>query len=303
MPTDYSFAFYVIDPGNPPGWGTTLRPVNLTATDQNDNGNIGAGQGDTVGGFTVTNVWVGDTITVRIGLFQTATITGVTFYRDGAPPVFMPTDGSTLVTSSFRSATAVQTSTQYDLPPVPCFVAGTMIFTAKGPRAVETLQPGDMLLTRDCGMRPVRWVGQVTVDGRGRHAPIRFMPDVCGNSRALLVSPNHRMLITGWKAEMYFGEHEILIPAKKLVNGDTVCVSPCEKVTYVHVLLDRHEVIYAEGAATESLHPGDFLMASESDTKNEILTLFPELASDIGRAHWKSVRSIAHSREAALLAA
>lgn len=302
MPTNYSFAFYVIDPGNPPSRGTTLNPVTLTVTDQNDDGVIGVGQGDTVGGFAVSSVWVGDTITVRIN-GQNVLITGVTFYRVGAPAVFVPTDGTTLVQSSFRSSTFVQTSTEYTLPPVPCFVAGTMIFTSKGQRAVETLQPGDMLLTRDCGMRPVRWVGQVTVDGRGRYAPIRFMPEVCGNSRTLLVSPNHRMLITGWKAEMYFGEHEILIPAKKLVNGDTVCSAPCEQVTYVHLLLDRHEVIYAEGAATESLHPGDFLMASPSDTKSEILTLFPELATDIGRAHWKSVRCIARSREAVLLAA
>ncbi len=302
MPTNYSFAFYVIDPGNPPSRNTKLDPVTLAVTDQNDNGVIGTGQGDTVGGFAVTNVWVGDTITVRIN-GQNVVITGVTFYRDGAAPVFMPTDGTTLVTSSFQSSTFVETSTEYVLPPVPCFVAGTMIFTAKGPRAVETLQPGDMLLTRDCGMRPVRWVGQVTVDGRGRHAPIRFMPDIYGNSRALLVSPNHRMLITGWKAELYFGEHEILIPAKKLVNGETVCISPCEKVTYLHVLLDRHEVIYAEGAATESLHPGDFLIGSESVTKSEIMTLFPELATDLGRRHWKSVRSIAQSREAVLLAA
>ncbi len=302
MPNDFDFVFYVMDPGNPPNAGTTLNPVTLTATDQNENGALSGGEGDTIGGFTVTDVWVGDTITVRIG-FRSYTITGVTFYRDGATAVFMPTDGTTLVRSSFRSSTFVSESTQYDLPPVPCFVAGTMIFTAQGARAVETLQPGDLLLTRDSGMRPVRWVGQVTVDGRGRYAPIRFMPGVQGNNRALFVSPNHRMLVTGWKAEMYFGENEVLLPAKNMVNGDTICVAPCDRVTYVHVLLDRHEVIYAEGAATESLHPGDYLLAGASDTREEILSLFPELATDIGRAHWKTVRSIPRSREAKLLAA
>ena len=302
MPTNYDFAFYVMDPGNPPFLNTTLNPVTLSVIDQNDNGVIGVGQGDTVGGFAVTDVWIGDTITVRIGN-QNVLITGVTFYRAGAPAVFMPTDGTTLVPSTFRSSTFVLTSTQYELPPVPCFAAGTMIFTAQGARAVEALQPGDLVLTRDSGMRPVRWVGQVTVDGRGRFAPIRFMPGAHGNSSALLVSPNHRMLVTGWKAEMYFGEHEILIPAKNLVNGDTICTAPCEWVTYVHILMDRHEVIYAEGAATESLHPGDYLMSGASDTRTEILALFPELTTDAGRAHWKSVRSIARAREAMLLAA
>lgn len=302
MPTDYSFSFYAIDPGNPPARGSALNPITLTARDQNDNGSIGTTQADTIGGFTVTSVWVGDTITVRIG-GQNTTITGVTFYRAGAGPVFMPTDGTVLAASTFRSSTFVNTSTQFDLPPVPCFVAGTMIFTAKGARAVETLEPGDVLLTRDSGMRPIRWVGQVTVDGMGRFAPIQFMPDTLGNTKTLLVSPNHRMLMTGWRAEMYFGEREILVAAKTLVNGNTVRAAPCDRVTYVYILLDRHEVIYAEGAATESLHPGDYLMAGASETKAEILSLFAELGTDIGRSQWKSVRSIAKSREATLLVA
>jgi plastocyanin len=87
------------------------------------------------------------------------------------------------------------------------------------------------------------------------------------------------------------------------VNGDTVRIAPCETVTYVHVLLDRHEVIFAEGAATESLHPGDYMLAGASETRAEILALFPELETDPGCDQWKSVRSIAKSREAALLVA
>lgn len=302
MPTETSFSFYALDPGNPPTRGSKLKPMTLTARDQNDNGSIGTTQADTIGGFTVTSVWVGDTITVRNGA-QSTTITGVTFYRAGAGPLFMPTDGTVLVDATFWFSTFVNISTQFDLPPVPCFVAGTMIFTAKGARAVETLEPGDLLLTRDSGMRPVRWVGQVTVDGTGRFAPVRFMPDTQGNTKTLLVSPNHRMLMTGWRAEMYFGEREVLVPAKSLINGDTVRVVPCDSVTYVHILLDRHEVIFAEGAATESLHPGDYLMSGASETKAEILALFPELETEAGRSKWKSVRSVTKSREAMLLVA
>ncbi|OZB20057.1 MAG: hypothetical protein B7X55_01620 [Rhodobacterales bacterium 34-62-10] len=302
MPTETSFSFYALDPGNPPTRASKLKPITLTARDQNDNGSIGTTQADTIGGFTVTSVWVGDTITVRNG-GQSTTITGVTFYRAGAGPLFMPTDGSVLVDATFWFSTFVNISTQFDLAPVPCFVAGTMIFTAKGARAVETLEPGDMLLTRDSGMRPVRWVGQVTVDGTGRFAPVRFMPDTQGNMKTLLVSPNHRMLMTGWRAEMYFGEREVLVPAKSLINGNKVRVVPCESVTYVHILLDRHEVIFAEGAATESLHPGDYLMSGASETKAEILALFPELETDVGRSKWKSVRSVTKPREAVLLVA
>ena len=302
MPTTFSFTFFTLDPGNAPSRNTTLNPVSLSVVDSNDNGTIGTSQGDTVGGFTVTSVWVGDTVTARIG-GQTITITGVTFYRAGAPAVFMPTDGTVLATGRFQSSTFVNTSTAYDLPPVPCFVAGTLIFTAEGARPVESLQPGDLILTRDSGMRPLRWIGQVTVDGRDRFAPIRFMTGSFGNTRPLRVSPNHRMLVTGWRAEIHFGDREVLVPAKALVNGDTVHADPCDAVTYVHLLMDRHEVIYAEGAATETLHPGDYLTAGASSTAAEILALFPELGRGPQSAHWKTARSVAKTHEASLLMA
>ncbi|MDP5366544.1 MAG: Hint domain-containing protein [Paracoccaceae bacterium] len=302
MPSTYSFSFFTMDPGNPPAPNTVLNPTTLTVIDQNDNGSIGTSQGDTVGGFAVTNVWVDDTVTVRVD-GQDVQMTGVTFYRSGAPAVFMPTDGTILTGSIFQSSTFVVTSTEYSLPPVPCFTAGTMIFTAQGARPVETLEPGDLILTRDSGMRPLRWIAQTTVCGLDRFAPIRFMAGTVGNTRQLMVSPNHRMLVTGWKAEMYFGEQEVLVPAKTLVNGDTIMSAPCQSVTYVHLLLDRHEVIFAEGAATESLHPGDYLLAGADETAAEILALFPELETEPGRRKWKSARSIARTREAKLLAA
>jgi hypothetical protein len=302
MPTTYSFTFYTVDPGNAPARNTTLNPVTLSVVDGGDNGIIGTSQGDTIGGFAVTSVWVGDTVTMRIG-GQNVTITGVTFYRAGAPAVFMPTDGTILDSGRFQSATFVTTSTQYSLPPVPCFVAGTLIFTADGARPVESLVPGDLILTRDSGMRPLRWIGQVTVSGRDRFAPIRFMTGSFGNSRPLRVSPNHRMLVTGWQAELHFGDREVLVPAKALVNGDTICADPCEQVTYVHLLMDRHEVIFAEGTATESLHPGDYLTAGASSTAAEILALFPELGRGSASAHWQTARSVTKMHEASLLVA
>lgn len=302
MPTNYSFTFYTVDPGNAPSRNTTLNPATLTVVDSNDNGVIGTSQGDTVGGFAVTSVWVGDRVTVRIN-GQNVTITGVTFYRLGAPAVFMPTDGTILATGRFQSSTFVNTSTQYSLPPIPCFVAGTLIFTAKGARPVESLQVGDLILTRDSGMRPLRWTGSVTVSGQGRFAPVHFMAESIGNTRPLSVSPNHRMLVTGWRAEIHFGDREILVPAKALINGDTIRAHPCTSVTYVHLLMDRHEVIFAEGAATETLHPGDYLMAGASSTSAEILELFPELRTEHGGDRWKTARSVAKSHEAALLVA
>jgi len=302
MPTNYSFQFYTMDPGNPPSVDTRLRPTTLTVTDQNDDGFIRITGGDTVGGFVVTSVWVGDTITVRVN-GSDVTITGVTYYRSGAPAVFMPTDGTVLVSSRFRSSTFVQTSTEYQVGPVPCFAAGTLIDTPDGPRPVEALRPGDLVTTRDHGPQVLRWSGSRVVPGRGDNAPIRFMAGAMGNDRSLVVSGNHRMLVTGWKAELYFGEDEILVAAKHLLNGDTICRVQVPQITYVYLLFDRHEVIFAEGAATESLHPGDYLLRDDSRLRRDILSIFPELATNRGRAGWATARNIACAREATVLMA
>ncbi len=79
---------------------------------------------------------------------------------------------------------------------VACFTQGTLIETPQGPRAIEDIAPGDLVLTLDNGPQPVRWAGQRRVDGRGAFAPIRFEAGAIDNDTALLVSPQHRMLLT-----------------------------------------------------------------------------------------------------------
>ena len=64
------------------------------------------------------------------------------------------------------------------------------------------------------------------------------------------------MLVTGWKAQLLTGEDEILIAAKHLVNGDTICRVPGEHVHYFHLLFDRHHIIESHGALSESFYPG-----------------------------------------------
>jgi len=278
MPTTYIDQFFVIDPGNPPAAGTALTMVKYNYIDNNDNGFIDAGNGDTVNGLTVTRVWVNDTITVTMG-GVTQTITGVTFYVSGGPAVFTPNDGTILQDAVFQSSTYVTSPTQTPVSAMgpPCFTAGTLIETPDGLRPVEDLRPGDMVMTMDNGAQPVRWAGQRTISGRGQFAPIRFAKGVLGNTRDILVSPQHRMLIAGWRAEMFFGEDEVLVAAKHLVNNDRIHAAPVDEVTYVHVLFDRHEVIFAEGCASESFYPGDYILSGDIEMRREILALFPEL--------------------------
>ena len=162
-----------------------------------------------------------------------------------------------------------------------CFTPGARILTPGGERPVEGLRPGDMVITRDHGAQPLRWVGRRTVPGTDRFAPIRVAAHVLDGACApLTVSPQHRFLFTGYKAELLFGCDEVLVAAKHLVDGISVTESPQPAVTYIHLMFDRHEVIYAEGAATESFHAGDIgLSAIAGGAREELFALFPELRS------------------------
>ncbi|WP_297768434.1 Hint domain-containing protein [uncultured Roseovarius sp.] len=162
-----------------------------------------------------------------------------------------------------------------------CFTPGARLLTPQGGRLVETLRAGDLLITRDNGPQPIRWIGQRTVPGIDRFAPIRIAAHVLDNSHApLLVSPQHRFLFKGYKAELLFGCDEVLVSAKHLIDGRDVSQAPQAEVTYIHVMLDRHEVIYADGAATESFHADDVGLTAISDqSREEMFRIFPEMRS------------------------
>ncbi len=182
-----------------------------------------------------------------------------------------------------------------------CFTAGTQVDTPDGPRLIETLQPGDLVDTLDAGAQPVRWVGRRTVYGQGRFAPIRFCAGTLGASADVVVSPQHRVLISGWQAELMFGEDEILVPAKSLVNGTSVTEAPRDVVTYVHLLFDRHQLVSTSGLVSESFFPGqEGLAGLPSDTTEELFALFPELRLH-PEAYGAAARPVRQDRTVALL--
>ncbi len=160
-----------------------------------------------------------------------------------------------------------------------CFVRGTRIKTAAGEVAIEDLAEGDRVLTLDNGYQPIRWIGSSCRAAVGALAPVRIAAGALGNDRDLLVSPQHRMLLRGWQANLMFGEAEVLVAAKALVNDRTIRVQQGGEVEYFHMLFDRHEIVFAEGAAAESFHPGQQgWKALDAATRAEILGLFPQLA-------------------------
>jgi hypothetical protein len=169
---------------------------------------------------------------------------------------------------------------------VVCFADGTLIETARGPVPVESLAIDDMICTMDRGLQPVRWIGHRTVPARGKFAPICIAEGRFGNDRDLRLSPQHRVLLRGWQAELLFGEEEVRVAAKHLLRCDGVWRQPGGEVTYYHLLFDQHEVIFAEGAPCESFHPGRYSMDQiDPDQREELLALFPELAEFTDKAN------------------
>lgn len=167
-------------------------------------------------------------------------------------------------------------------PDFPCFAAGTLIETDTGPLPIEVIRPGDLVHTLDSGLQPVRWIGQREVVGSGRLAPVEIKAGALGNWRDLRVSPQHRMLVGDWRTELYFGQPQVLVPAVHLVNESTIRQVPCRRIRYVHLAFDRHEVIWAEGILSESLHLGAMALAALGEAaRDEIKALFPEMSHGI----------------------
>ncbi len=172
----------------------------------------------------------------------------------------------------------------YDIEQIVCFTSGTRIATVHGPRPIEDLCPGDLLLTRDHGPQPIRWIGQTTTPAIGNLAPILISSGAFGASRDLLVSPQHRMLYSGATAQVLFGASEVLVAASHLINDHSIRRQPGGMVTYFHMLLDRHEIIFAEDAAAESFFPGDqALSALHPQVREDLLIARPSLRSDQGQ--------------------
>ncbi len=185
---------------------------------------------------------------------------------------------------------------------VPCFVAGTLILTPEGERQVDTLQPGDLVMTHDDGPQPVRWVGQRRVPATGAFAPIRIKANTFGDHRTLMLSPQHRILIRDGLAELLFGEPEVLVAAKDLVNDRSIRVQEGGEVDYVHILFDKHQVVFSEGLATESFLPGPQVTAQlERVIVDELAAIFPELNPRTGDGYGPSARRTLRGHEAQVL--
>ncbi len=304
MPTLYKDQFFQMDPGNPPSFGTSLTVQRAEFLDFDDNGEINPNSNDTFEGNLISRVWVNDSITINVPGIGNIQYFGVTFYfTNGDPAVFTPNDGQALQDGTFVSSTFVNTSTQMPVGTFgpTCFTPGTQIDVPGGICAVEDIVAGDLVETMDEGPQPVRLVLRQTVRAYGSYAPILFEAGSIGNERAFMVSPEHRMLISDWRTQLMMGCDEALVAAKHLVNGRDVRSVEGGVIEYIHLLFDRHQIVFGDGCPSESCLPDTGLAQQGCEQQAELLTLFPQLADH--KCRTLAARTVVRKIEATCLMA
>jgi len=158
---------------------------------------------------------------------------------------------------------------------VTCFTQGTMIRTPRGDVLIETLRVGDLVLTADNGPQKIRWIGRRVLNAAQLRAdaslrPVLIKADVLGNSRPLLVSQQHGMMIG--HNDLVRAKHLALhTPGARIAHGKT-------NVTYIHLMFDAHQIIFANNAPSESFYPGPIaLQMMNAQTCAELFAIFPDL--------------------------
>lgn len=203
----------------------------------------------------------------------------------------------------------IRFSEMESVDPVICFTPGVLVATRRGRVPVEALRPGDMVVTRDNGLQELAWTGRRDLGladllAAPEHAPIRIRRGALGKDypdRDLIVSPQHRILMQGHVAELYFHEPEVLAAALHLVGRPGVARLRPKAASYIHVMFEQHEILSTNGCWTESFQPGAWSLSGlGAAQRNEILLLFPGLAETPGIAEYGAARRVLRGYEAAV---
>lgn len=233
--------------------------------------------------------------------------------EDGAAPLLMfagdmpPPDRDLMVV---QCSDRMLRPTPSERPSVICFTPGTRLRTETGEVAIEDLGPEDRLLTRDSGPQSVLWTGHRRMSGARLFAmpetrPVRIRRGALGVDRPeddLIVSPEHRVLVRGRAARDLWGEPEVLVRAADLVGDRFITIDHSLRETwYIHLMLERHEVIWANGLEVETFHPGFMGLENLTGLQRDLMfDLRPELAANPD-LYGPPVRRMVSRAEAAIL--
>ncbi|MEL6959011.1 MAG: Hint domain-containing protein, partial [Pseudomonadota bacterium] len=106
-------------------------------------------------------------------------------------------------------------------------------------------------------------------------------------------------LVSGWRAELLFGEDEVFVAATHLVNADTIHRAPRRHICYHHLMFDGHEIVLADGVPSESFYPGSHIL-KDHDLRAEIELIFPEMLN-VTCPDWDVARPVIRGAEAKVL--
>jgi len=171
-----------------------------------------------------------------------------------------------------------------------CFTEDTMIDTPDGARPVQDIREGDWVLTKDNGTQQVMWRGQRRMSGARFFAmpelrPVRIRAgafEAGRPDRDLLVSPKHRLLVQGAMAKSLFNTEEVMVAAELLVNDHSILVDyNVAATTYHHLMMEDHQVLFANGVETESFHPASTTLDTlDAQDRDRLLGLMPGVEHD-----------------------
>lgn len=184
-----------------------------------------------------------------------------------------------------------------------CYEESTKVMTPRGPREIGTLTKGDLVLTADRGPQPIRWISSTThrwTASGHKDKPIQIKAGALGlgmPARDLVVSPQHRILLPD-EAD------GALVPAKSLKSLPGVRqLRGRRKITYVHMMFDRHEVVFAEGLPSESFYPGpESLKSLGTKDRSALRRLILRGASDGAEGSYPPARPVLTMQEGKRLA-
>lgn len=225
---------------------------------------------------------------------------------------FMPNESATAAEMDAFGNGAIDVQNLDETPPPTpaCFVRGTMIATPHGERPVEDLKAGDRVLTAEGEVVELKWAAYshftyAQLLAEPRLCPVCIPRGVLGRQRPyrdLWVSPQHRIVVQGWAAELYLGASAVFIPAKCLVGApDRPGARWLRGVDYFHLLFDRHEILLSNGLESESFFPGEEALRSIGPEQRVEL----EALRRHGAARWDRISETAlttvNAREAELI--
>ncbi len=199
---------------------------------------------------------------------------------------------------------------QARLSVTPCFTPGTLIATPRGEMPAESLKVGDKVITRDNGIRPILWIGRNDLSWRDMQTrshlkPVLIREGALGDGlpdRDMMVSPNHRILVSNQLTALHFDEPEVLVAAKHLISGLGMQSIDSFGTTYIHFLFDRHEILLSNGCWSESFQPDDYSLKGLGNAqRSEIHELFPDLKTRKGPGRFGAARRILSRVEAMLV--